>query len=209
MPSPKQFRGLITTSELTVKTVKHAGIQMHLQLTVLEYCTQVHCDTHHCRPDIHPPSCLIYSELLNRCLFGINASEIKLQNNEMAVCRLVMHTEDYRVHLDPFTSTQAFQYEHMGPVWSLWVIALNQMIPVIFHISILHAVVQLLQYASVILCTTLLLHNVYFHWKFEGSPATYAGGYTDWRLLTVSSTISRLLWGLTLKSDLLNCSGAE
>lgn len=102
MQPPKQFRGLITTGKLTVKTVQHAGIKMHLQLTVAEYSMQLHCDTPHCHPEIHPPSCLIYSELLNRCLFGINALEIKLQNNEMAVCCLVIHTEDYCVHSDPF-----------------------------------------------------------------------------------------------------------
>lgn len=115
MLSPKQFIGLITTSKLTVKTVQHAGINMYLQLTVAEYCMQLHCDTHHCAP---PPSCLIYSELLNRCLFGINALKIKLQNNEMAVCCLVMHTDNYWVHLVPFKSICAFQFECIGPVWS-------------------------------------------------------------------------------------------
>lgn len=42
---PKQFRGLITASTLTVKTVLHAGFKMHLQLTVAEYSMEVHCDT--------------------------------------------------------------------------------------------------------------------------------------------------------------------
>lgn len=34
-------------------------------------------------------------------------------------------------------------------------------------------------------------------------------GRRDRRLFTVSSIISRLLWVLTLKLELLNCSGAE
>lgn len=173
MPSPKQFRGWITTSKLTVETVKHAGIKMHIRLTVLEHCMKLHCDTHHCHPDIHPPSCLIYSELLNRCLFGINASEIKLQNNEMAACSLVMHAEDYWVHLDPFRSVWA----HRPCVKSLSFCTKSNDISNISYLN-LYAVVWLLQYAHDKQCHCNFC--VYFHWKFEGTPvhtaATYAGG---------------------------------
>lgn len=34
VPSPKQFKGLITAGELSAITAEHAGIQMYLQLTV-------------------------------------------------------------------------------------------------------------------------------------------------------------------------------
>lgn len=55
MPSPKQFRGLITAGTLTVETVQNAGIEMHLQFAVAEDCMQLHCDTHQCHSEIHPP----------------------------------------------------------------------------------------------------------------------------------------------------------
>lgn len=100
-----------------MKAVRHAGIKMHLQLTVAEGRMQLHRDTHHWHPEIHPPSCLIYSELLNRCLFGINALEIKLRNNEMAARCLLIHTGDYRIHFDPFPNQyELLQCERVGPV---------------------------------------------------------------------------------------------
>lgn len=85
--------------------------------------------------ETHPPSCFIYSEPLNRCLFGINALEIKLQNNEMAVCCLVIYVP--KITESIWALSNQYKLLSVSALASCEVSALKQIISELFHISLL------------------------------------------------------------------------
>lgn len=129
------------------------------------------CDTHHSRAGIHPLSCLIYPEPVNRCLFGC----LLLQTNEMAALagyarwRLLLY-----VHLDPFRSICAWFV--LG--WSFWVTEWMQMISVIFHV--------LFFMLDSHYCRAPVIPSVELHSKSLGSNLCYiiflfSGGLKDFQ----------------------------